>query len=137
MIVSVLSGQLQKLLLNTIMKLIVWKLKRYLKNNVSLNIETLVKCLITGIIWVSLTACGGRGGWGGSSDSKPPVVGPEDPKPEPPVTPPVVEETEVNKNNETHEVTNSNSIITGTIAGTQDGFTALKAVIQLLKIKLR
>ena len=102
-------------------------LKRYLKNYISLNVETIVKFLITGMIGFSLTACGGGGG-GSSSDSKPPVVGPEDPKPEPPVTPPVAEEVEVNKNNETHEVKNSSSVITGTISGTKNNFTALKAV---------
>ncbi|WP_432204652.1 autotransporter outer membrane beta-barrel domain-containing protein [Cetobacterium somerae] len=88
-------------------------LKRYLKNHVSLNLETMVKFLITGMIGVSLTACGGGGGGGSSSDSKP--------------EPPVASE-EVIKHNETHEVTNSNSVITGKITGTDNNFTALKAV---------
>lgn len=82
-------------------------LKRYLKNHVSLNVETMVKFLITGMIGFSLTACGGGGGGSSSNATNP---------------------GEVNKNNETHVVTNSNSVITGTLNGTQDGFTALKAV---------
>ncbi|MDX8335602.1 hypothetical protein [Candidatus Cetobacterium colombiensis] len=61
-------------------------LKRYLKNHVSLNLETMVKFLITGMVGFSLTACGGGGGGGGSSDSKPPVVDPGAPKPEPVTT---------------------------------------------------
>ena len=66
-------------------------LKRYLKNHISLNIETMVKFLITGIIAISLTACGGGGGGGSdSSDPVPPVVKPEDPnmgKPEDSILP--------------------------------------------------
>ncbi|MDX8337177.1 hypothetical protein [Candidatus Cetobacterium colombiensis] len=69
-------------------------LKRYLKNHVSLSMDTMVKFLITGMIGVSLTACGGGGG-GGSSDNstppvKPPVVEPEQPnmgKPEDSILP--------------------------------------------------
>ena len=66
-------------------------LKRYLKNHISLNIETMVKFLITGTIAISLTACGGGGGGGSdSSDPVPPVVKPEDPnmgKPEDSILP--------------------------------------------------
>ncbi|MCQ8213736.1 hypothetical protein NON08_14640 [Cetobacterium somerae] len=51
-------------------------LKRYLKNHISLNLETMVKFLITGMIGFSLTACGGGGG-GGSSDSKPSITLPQ------------------------------------------------------------
>lgn len=56
-------------------------LKRYLKNRISLNTETMVKFLITGTIALSLTACGGGGGGGGSSEPAPvpPIVEPEDP----------------------------------------------------------
>lgn len=90
-------------------------LKRYLKNHISLNVETMVKFLITGMVGVSLTACGGGGGGGSSSN--------------------VVNPGEVNKNNETHVVTNSNSVITGTLNGTQDGFTALKAVNSTIENK--
>ena len=90
------------------------KLKRYLKNHISLNMETMVKFLITGTVAFSLTACGG----GGSSNDS--TV--------PPVKPPVVEETEVNKNNETHEISNSNVVITGKISGDQDNFIGLRAI---------
>ena len=66
-------------------------LKRYLKNHISLNIETMVKFLITGTIAISLTACGGGGGGGSdSSDPVPPVVKPENPnmgKPEDSILP--------------------------------------------------
>lgn len=92
-------------------------IKRYLKNQISLNLETIVKFLITGVIGISLTACGGGGGGGSSSDSKPPVVGPEDPKPEPPVEPPIVEEVEVNKNNEGHIITGKDTNVSGVIKG--------------------
>ncbi|MGL4656701.1 MAG: hypothetical protein ACRCWM_12605, partial [Sarcina sp.] len=92
-------------------------IKRYLKNQISLNLETIVKFLITGVIGISLTACGGGGGGGSSSDSKPPVVGPEDPKPEPPVEPPIVEEVEVNKNNEGHTINGKDTNISGVIKG--------------------
>lgn len=88
-------------------------IKRYLKNRISLNLETIVKFLITGVIGISLTACGGGGGGGGSSDPKPPVVGPEDPKPEPPI----VEEIEVNKNNEGHTITGKDTNVSGVIKG--------------------
>ncbi|MGL5856153.1 MAG: autotransporter outer membrane beta-barrel domain-containing protein [Cetobacterium sp.] len=88
-------------------------IKRYLKNHISLNLETIVKFLITGVIGISLTACGGGGGGGSSSDSKPPVVGPEDPKPEPPI----VEEVEVNKNNEGHTINGKDTNISGVIKG--------------------
>lgn len=91
-------------------------IKKYLKNQISLNLETIVKFLITGVIGISLTACGGGGG-GGSSDSKPPVVGPEDPKPEPPVEPPIVEEIEINKNNEGHIITGKDTNVSGVIKG--------------------
>ena len=91
-------------------------IKKYLKNQISLNLETIVKFLITGVIGISLTACGGGGG-GSSSDSKPPVVGPEDPKPEPPVEPPIVEEVEVNKNNEGHIITGKDTNVSGVIKG--------------------
>lgn len=66
-------------------------LKRYLKNHISLNLETMVKFLITGMVGFSLTACGGGGGGGGGSpsDSKPPVVDPEPPVVDP--LPPVVD----------------------------------------------
>ncbi|MGL5203404.1 autotransporter domain-containing protein [Cetobacterium sp.] len=58
-------------------------LKRYLKNHISLNLETMVKFLITGTVAISLTACGGGGGGGSSSDnSVPPVTNPEMGKPE-------------------------------------------------------
>lgn len=92
-------------------------IKRYLKNQISLNLETIVKFLITGVIGISLTACGGGGGGGGSSDSKPPVVGPEEPKPEPPVIPPVVEEVEVDKTNEGHIITGKDTNVSGVIKG--------------------
>ena len=66
-------------------------LKRYLKNHISLNIETMVKFLITGTIAISLTACGGGGGGGSdSSNPVPPIVKPEDPnmgKPEDSILP--------------------------------------------------
>ncbi|MEG0514375.1 MAG: hypothetical protein RR523_01950 [Cetobacterium sp.] len=86
-------------------------IKRYLKNHISLNLETIVKFLITGVIGISLTACGGGGGGGSSSDSKPPVVGPEDPKP------PIVEEVEVNKNNEGHIINGKDTNVSGVIKG--------------------
>lgn len=92
-------------------------IKRYLKNRISLNLETIVKFLITGVIGISLTACGGGGGGGGTSDSKPPVVGPEEPKPEPPVIPPAIEEVEVNKNNEGHTITGKDTNVSGVIKG--------------------
>ena len=66
-------------------------LKRYLKNHISLNVETMVKFLITGTIAISLTACGGGGGGGSdSSNPVPPIVKPEDPnmgKPEDSILP--------------------------------------------------
>ena len=45
------------------------KFKSYLKKKVSFDLQTLVKFLITGVIAVSVTACGGGGGGGGSSSS--------------------------------------------------------------------
>ncbi len=112
-------------------------LKRYLKNHISLNLETMVKFLITGMVGFSLTACGGGGGGGSSSNPTPPVVGPEDPKPEPPVTPPPVVEEEVNTTDKTHQVENSNSIVTGTITGTKDNFVGLKAVNSTVENKAK
>lgn len=76
-------------------------LKRYLKNKISLNTETVVKFLITGMVLGSLTGCGGSGG-GGNSDN---------PKPESPV----VEKVEVNKNNEGHSIVGKNVKISGII----------------------
>ena len=88
-------------------------LKRYLKNHISLNTETMVKFLITGMVAVSLTACGGGGGGGSSSNPVPPVVDPIPPIPEPPL----VEEVEINKNNEGHIVVGKDTNIAGTIKG--------------------
>ncbi|MGL5576330.1 MAG: autotransporter outer membrane beta-barrel domain-containing protein [Sarcina sp.] len=87
-------------------------IKRSLKNHVSLNLETVVKFLITGIIGISLTACGGGGG--GSSDSNPPVVEPENPKPP---LPPTMEEIELNKNNEGHIIEGRDTSVSGVIKG--------------------
>lgn len=55
------------------------KFKSYLKKKVSFDLQTLVKFLITGVVAVSVTACGGGGGGGGGSSSnvqsqKPTVV---------------------------------------------------------------
>ncbi|MGL6118991.1 MAG: hypothetical protein ACRC0V_00640, partial [Fusobacteriaceae bacterium] len=50
------------------------RLKSCLKNRVSLNIETIVRFLITGTVAFSLTACGGGGGGGSSSNSEPDKV---------------------------------------------------------------
>lgn len=55
------------------------KFKSYLKKKVSFDLQTLVKFLITGVVAISVTACGGGGGGGGSSSSnvqpqKPTVV---------------------------------------------------------------
>lgn len=47
------------------------KFKSYLKKKVSFDLQTLVKFLITGVVAVSVTACGGGGGGGGSSTSTP------------------------------------------------------------------
>lgn len=84
-------------------------LKRYLKNKISLNTETVVKFLITGMVLGSLTACGGGGG--NSSNPIPPVVDQEPPIPEPPL----VEEVEINKNNEGHSIVGENVKVSGTI----------------------
>lgn len=81
-------------------------LKRYLKNHISLNLETMVKFLITGTMIFSLTACGGGGG--GGSDSSSSI---------PPVTPPAVEEVEVNKNNEGHTIVGKDTNVSGVIKG--------------------
>lgn len=86
-------------------------LKRYLKNKISLNTETVVKFLITGMVLGSLTACGGGGGGGNSSNPVPPVVDQEPPIPEPPL----VEEVEINKNNEGHSIVGKNVKISGII----------------------
>lgn len=86
-------------------------LKRYLKNKISLNTETVVKFLITGMVLGSLTACGGGGGGGNSSNPVPPVVDQEPPIPEPPL----VEEVEINKNNEGHSIVGENVKVSGTI----------------------
>lgn len=86
-------------------------LKRYLKNQMSLNLETIVKFLITGLVGVSLTACGGGGGGSSSSDSKPPVVEPENPNP------PTVEEVVVNKINEGHTIVGKDTNVSGEIKG--------------------
>lgn len=51
------------------------RLKAFLKHKVSFDMQTLVKFLITGVVAISVTACGGGGG--GSSDSaqqKPTVI---------------------------------------------------------------
>ncbi|MGL6166659.1 MAG: hypothetical protein ACRC0Y_00060, partial [Fusobacteriaceae bacterium] len=50
------------------------RLKSCLKNRVSLNMETIVRFLITGTVAFSLTACGGGGGGGSSSNSEPDKV---------------------------------------------------------------
>ncbi|MGL5369076.1 MAG: autotransporter domain-containing protein [Cetobacterium somerae] len=95
-------------------------LKRFLKNKISLNVETMIKFLITGTVAFSLTGCGGGGG--GSSNTTPPIN-------------PGVEQVEVNKNNETHEVKSSNSVITGTINGSRDNFTGLRAINSTVESK--
>lgn len=122
-------------------------LKRYLKNHISLNTETMVKFLITGTVALSLTACGGGGGGGNLTNPIPPVVGPEEPKPEPP-QPPVVGPEEpkpeppqppikpeevvenVNKTNETHEISNKNITVQGSIKGdgNTSNFVGIKAI---------
>ncbi len=107
------------------------RLKSYLKNHVSLNIETMIKFLITGMVAVSLTACGG--GSGNSTNPIPPVVDPEEPKPELPIKP--VET--INKINQTHEVSNKDVIIQGSVKGdgSTSNFVGIKAINSAIESK--
>ncbi|MGL5311765.1 MAG: hypothetical protein ACRC92_00820, partial [Peptostreptococcaceae bacterium] len=74
--------------------------KRYLKNHISLNTESMVKFLITGVVAFSLTACGGGGG-GGSSESAP--------------IPPVVEEVVLPEKNKTVTLNGQNVNLIGSM----------------------
>lgn len=108
-------------------------IKRNLKNYVSLNLETVVKFLITGIIGISLTACGGGGG-GGSSDSNPPVVEPENP--EPPL-PPTMEEIELNKNNEGHIIEGRDTSVSGVIKGDKNSKNIVGIMVKNSNVESR
>ncbi|MGL5098715.1 MAG: hypothetical protein ACRC6B_01560, partial [Fusobacteriaceae bacterium] len=108
-------------------------LKRYLKKKMSFNQESVVKFLITGLIGITLTACGGGGGGGSSSTPTPPIVKPEEPAPIPPI-PPILTET-ITKYyiNEGHNIAEGNFIIAGTVSGDKEnlvGITATSANIE-------
>lgn len=57
-------------------------LKRYLKNKISLNENTIVKILITGTLAFTLTACGGGGGSSSQGTIGAPGIESPDEKPE-------------------------------------------------------
>ena len=87
-------------------------LKRYLKNKVSLNENTVVKILITGTLAFTLTACGGGGGSSSQGTIGAPGIESPDEKPEEDI------KTEtIDKKNEGYEVVGKDVKIEGTITG--------------------
>ena len=87
-------------------------LKRYLKNKVSLNENTVVKILITGTLAFTLTACGGGGGSSSQGIIGAPGIKSPDEKPEEDI------KTEtIDKKNEGYEVVGKDVKIEGTITG--------------------
>ncbi len=87
-------------------------LKRYLKNKISLNENTIVKILITGTLAFTLTACGGGGGSSSQGTIGAPGIESPDEKPEEDI------KTEtIDKKNEGYEVVGKDVKIEGTITG--------------------
>ncbi|MGL5988148.1 MAG: hypothetical protein ACRCZX_00250, partial [Cetobacterium sp.] len=97
------------------------RLKSCLKNRVSLNMETIVRFLITGTVAFSLTACGGGGGGGSSST------------PTPTPTPTPTETITKDYTNEGHDLTGGNFVVAGTVSGDKKnlvGITATNANVE-------
>jgi hypothetical protein len=87
-------------------------LKRYLKNKISLNENTIVKILITGTLAFTLTACGGGGGSSSQGTIGAPGIESPDEKPEEDI------KTEtIDKKNEGYQVVGKDIKIEGTITG--------------------
>ncbi|MGL4998163.1 MAG: hypothetical protein ACRC5T_04280, partial [Cetobacterium sp.] len=87
----------------------------------------MVKFLITGLIGITLTACGGGGGGGSSSTPAPPIVKPEEPAPTP------IETITKDYKNEGHDLTGGNFVVAGTVSGEKEnlvGITATNANVE-------
>ncbi|MGL5099717.1 MAG: hypothetical protein ACRC6B_06745, partial [Fusobacteriaceae bacterium] len=103
-------------------------LKRYLKKKMSFNQESVVKFLITGLIGITLTACGGGGGGGSSSTpapTPPSIEKPEEPAPTETIT--------KDYEDEGHDLTGGNFVVAGTVSGDKEnlvGITATNANVE-------